>query len=129
MTSRLQAALNLAKSTGGGAALGGVTGGVSNYLAGGDLDHAISGAVSGALLGGAGGALTRNSNRLAQIAVAGGVPALLAQVKDRPMVSEYYAPKHTDTLNRLYSEERAFKEDTPEWVEYYMANPDRYEAR
>lgn len=129
MTSRLQAALNLAKGTGGGAALGGVTGGVSNYLAGGDLDHAISGAVSGALLGGAGGALMRNSNRLAQVAVAGGVPALLAQVKDRPMVSEYYAPKHTDALSRLYSEERSFKENTPEWEEYYRANPDRYEAR
>jgi len=134
---RVSAALHNATRTakevgsqvGGGAAIGGLSGGVSNYLAEGDLDHALRGAVTGAMIGGVGGRVLRNANPLAQLAVIGGVPAALAQVKDRPSISKMYRPESTDMISGLYSAERAFEENSPEWQQYYEQNPEAYLAR
>lgn len=114
---------------GGGAAVGALSGGVSNYLAEGDMDHALSGAFTGAMIGGVGGRVLRNANPLAQLAVIGGVPAALAQVKDRSAVANLYKPKSTDMISGLYSAERAFEENSPEWQQYYEENPEAYMAR
>lgn len=123
------AARQFGSQVGGGAAIGGLSGGISNYLAEGDMDHALRGALTGAMIGGVGGRVMRNANPLATLAVTGGIPAALAQIKDRPGISRLFRPESTDSISSLYSEERAFKEGTPEWNEYYAANPDRYDAR
>ena len=112
-----------------GSLYGAGSGAISNYLAGGDLDHAIRGAVVGGALGAGSGALVSKSNPLLHFGVTTSVPAALAFQKNRPMLREAYEPKSTDVLNRLYTEERAFAEGTPEFEEYYMANPERYQAR
>ena len=124
-----RAAREYGAQVGGGASVGALSGGISNYLAEGDMDHALRGALTGGIIGGVGGRLTRNANPLTRLAVTGGVPAVLAQIKDRPGVSRLFRPEHTDSISSLYSEQRAFEEESPEWQEYYAANPDRYDAR
>lgn len=124
-----QSAGNLVGKVGGGAAVGALSGGISNYAAEGDLDHALRGALTGSMMGAATGGLLRNANPLFGLAATAAVPATLAQVKDRPTVSKMFRPESTDSIRNLYSEERAFTEGSPEWNAYYAANPDRYSAR
>jgi hypothetical protein len=114
---------------GGGTLAGAVGGGVSNALYGGDMDHAIRGAVVGGVLGSVPGLMLRNSNPLLRLGLAGAIPAALAAQKDRPMLQELFSPGHDDMLSNLYSAERAFQENSPEWNEYYQNNPDAYAAR
>lgn len=112
----------------GGALTGAVSGGLSNYLAGGDMDHAIRGAVVGAGMGAVPGVMLRN-NQVARYALAAGVPGLLAFQKDRPGISSLFSPGSSDLGSSLYTAERAFEEGSPEWQEYYAENPEAYSAR
>ena len=113
----------------GGTIAGGLGGGVTNALYGGDMDHAIRGAVVGSVLGSVPGLALRNSNLALRLGVAGAIPAALASQKDRPILQELFSPGHDDMLSNLYSAERAFQENSPEWNEYYQNNPDAYAAR
>jgi hypothetical protein len=112
-----------------GSIYGGLSGGVSNYLAGGDMDHAIRGAVLGAGIGAVPGIALRNSNQALRFGAAAGIPALLALQKDRPMLRDAFNPESTDTLSSLYSADNAFEEGSPAWEAYYAENPEAYAER
>tara|TARA_B100000214_G_scaffold323291_1_gene259655 strand:- start:15708 stop:17228 length:1521 start_codon:yes stop_codon:yes gene_type:complete len=111
-----------------GAGLGALSGGISNYMAEGDLDHAIRGAVVGAGMGGLSGAYLGGVNRALSAGVSAATPALLAQQKDRPILRELFSPDAGDLGSELYSEKNRFNEGSAEWQDYYAKNPDRYAA-
>lgn len=108
--------------------LGALSGGTANYLEGGSLDHGLKGALVGAGLGAASGGLL-GGNKFLSATSSLALPALLAQQKSRPITRELYTPRPYDPISALYTEENMFEENSPEWQEYYAANPDRYKAR